>query len=61
MHPELFTTVVFIGDFGIRRSLGRGATTEAENKNLYTTDIKLINRWRKSEAERGTETGLFMR
>ena len=29
MHPELFTKVVFIGEFSIRISLRRGATMEA--------------------------------
>ena len=60
MHPELFTTGVFIGNFSLRRSLRRGATTEAENKNVDTADIKLINRWRKMEAARGTEAGLLI-
>ena len=40
---------------------GRGATTEAENKNVDTADIELINRCRKREATRGTEAGLSMR
>ena len=61
MHPELFTTGVFIGKFSLRRSLRRGATTEAENKNVDTAAIKLINRCRKREAKRGTEAGLSMR
>ena len=43
MHPELFTTGVFIGDFSLRRIPRRGATTEAENNNVDTADIKLIN------------------
>ena len=55
MHPELFTTGVFIGDFSLRRSPKRGETKEAENKNVYTAAIKLINRWRKGEAAIGTE------
>ena len=61
MHPELFTTGVSIGDFSIRRIPRRGATTEAENNNIYTATIKLINPWRKREAVRGTEAGLSMR
>ena len=60
MHPELFTTGVFIGDFSIRRSLRRGATTEAENKNVDTAAIELINRWRKRGSARRTEAGLSM-
>ena len=39
MHPELFTTGVFIGDFSLRRSPRNGSTTEAENKNMYTAAI----------------------
>ena len=36
MHSELFTTVVFIGDFSLRRSLRCGATTEGrEQKYVY--------------------------
>ena len=61
MHPELFTTGVFIGDFSLRRSPRRGATTEAKNNKVYTAAIKLINRCRKREATRGTEAGLSMR
>ena len=44
MHPELFTTGVFIGGFSIRRSPRIGATTEAENKDVDSADIELINR-----------------
>ena len=58
MHPEFFTTGVFIENFSLRRILRRGATTEAENKNVETAAIKLINRFRKREATRGTEAGL---
>ena len=61
MHPEFFTTGFFIGDYILRRTPRRGATTEAENKNVATAAIELINRWRKREAERGTESGLYMR
>ena len=43
MHPELFTTRVLIGDFSLRRSPRRGATTEAENNNVDTTSIELNN------------------
>ena len=60
IHPELFTTEFFIGCFSIKRSLGSGATMEAENKNVDTADIELINRLRKRKAERGTEAGLSM-
>ena len=58
LHPELFTTGVFVGNFSIRRSPRRGATTEAENNNMYTVDIELIIRWGGMEAERRTESGI---
>ena len=52
MHPELFTTGVFIGDLSLRRIPGSVSTTEAENNNVDTAAIKLINRWGKMEAAR---------
>ena len=61
MHPDFFTTGVFIGDFSLRIIPRRGATTEAENNNVETVAIRLINIWRKREASRGTEEGLSMR
>ena len=61
MHPELFNTGVFIGDFSLRRSPRRGATTEADNKNVDTAAIELIDRWGKRESARGIGTGLSMR
>ena len=39
MHPELFSTGVFIGYFSLRRILRCGATTEAEIKNVETAAI----------------------
>ena len=39
MYPELLTTGFIIGDFSLRRSPRRGATTEAENNNVYTAAI----------------------
>ena len=61
LKPELFTTGVFIGDFSLRRIPQRGATTEAENNNLDSVDIKLIDMWSKREAAIGKEAGLLMR
>ena len=61
MHPELFTTGVFIGDFSIRRSLRCVATTETEKKNVDTAAIEIIHRWRKRKSEIRTESGLYMR
>ena len=60
IHPELFTTGVFIGDFTSRRIPQRGATTQAENNNVDTAAIELINWRRDREAERGTEAGLLI-
>ena len=56
MHPELFTTGIFIGNFSLRRNLRRGATTEAENKNVDTAAIELINRFRKRDKSRSINT-----
>ena len=43
MHPELFTTGVFVGDFILRIIPRRGSTAEAENKNVDTASIKINN------------------
>ena len=50
MHPELFTTGFFIGYFSLKISLERGETTKADNRNVDTASIKLINRLRKRKA-----------
>ena len=60
MHPEFFTTGVFIGDFSLIRRPTRGATTDAENNNVDIAAIELIIRWSKREAERGAEAGISM-
>ena len=60
MHPELFTTVVLIGDFRLIRIPRRGATTEVEKKNVDTAAIKIINQWSKREVARGVKAGLSM-
>ena len=39
MHPELFTTGVFIGYFSLRRIPRCGATTEAEDNNMENAAI----------------------
>ena len=54
IHPELFVTGFFIGEFSLRISPRRGSTTKAENKNVDSAAIEIINLWRKSEAARGT-------
>ena len=60
MHPELFTTGVFIGDYSLRRRPRCGATTEADNNNVDTAAIQLINQWRKREEARGIEARISM-
>ena len=57
----MFTTGVFIANFSLRRSPQHVVTTEAGNNNVDTVDIKLINRWRKRDAERGKEADIYMR
>ena len=59
--PTLFYKSVALQDYSLRRSLRRGATTEAENNNVDTVTIELVNRWRKKEAAKGAEAGLTMR
>ena len=60
MHPELFTTGVFIGDYSLRRRPRCGATTEADNNNVDTAAIEPINRRSKREEARGIEARISM-
>ena len=59
--PALFSKSVALQYYSLRRSLRRGATTEAENNNVDPVTIELVNRWRKKEAAKGAEAGLTMR
>ena len=61
LRPELFTTGLSIGDFSLRKIPRRGETTDAENNNMDTVDIELINWCRKKGASKVTEAGLLMR
>ena len=61
IHPDLFTTGVFIGDFVPRRIPWSGSATEEENNNVETAVIEVINMRRKKEEARGTEAGLYIR
>ena len=60
-RSKLFSSMVAVKDFSLRRSLRRGATAESENNKVDTVAIELINRWRKKEKARGAEAGLSMR
>ena len=60
LRPELSTTGLSIGDFSLRKIPRRGETTDAENNNMDTVDIELINQWGKREAEIGKEAGILM-
>jgi hypothetical protein len=40
-------------EYGISRSFGWGATTEARNKKVSDSDIDLMNRWRGFDNARG--------
>ena len=61
LQLELLTTGVSIVYFSLRRFPRRGATTEAENNNVDTVDIELINWWWKRKSNSGTEAGLLVR
>jgi len=55
LRPELFSKAVSINKYSIWRSLYRGVTIEAENKNIVLVAIEFINRWRKKEGARGAK------
>ncbi len=59
--PQLLPSSVETTNFSLWRSLCRGAVLETTNHNVDIKVIKLINRWRKKEAARGSEAGLRMR
>ncbi len=49
-RPDLISPTVDVEfQFGLRRSLRRGSTTEVKNANLANSDLELNNRWRKKE------------
>ncbi len=60
-HSSLLPEVVETGDFSLWRSPRRGAVLETTNQDVAEKVIKLINRWRKKEAAKGSEAGLPMR
>jgi hypothetical protein len=60
-HPKLLPEVVETGDFSLWRSPRRGAVLETLNQDVAEKVIKLVNRWYKKEAARGSEAGLTMR
>jgi len=58
--PKVFPPKVNIEDYSLRRSLRRGATTEATNNKVPGNTIDLVNRWRKKEGAKGAQPGLAM-
>ncbi len=59
--PSAFSSKLDMEDYSLRRSMRRGATTQAHNNKVPTATIELINRWRKRERAKGAEPGLDMR
>jgi hypothetical protein len=59
--PLLFAPDVVIEEvYSLRRSLRRGATTEAGNQKVAKSVVDLNNRWRKIEQAKGRALGLSM-
>ena len=47
-------------EYGLFRSLRRGATTEAHNQEVGTTVIEMNNRWRKVERAKGKKASMTL-
>jgi hypothetical protein len=60
-HPRLIPEAVETKDFSLWRSPRRGGVPETTNQDVSEKVIKLINRWHKKEAAKGSEAGLAMR
>jgi hypothetical protein len=60
-HPLLLPETVDTSDFSFWRSPRQGAVLETTNQDVAEKVIKLVNRWRKKEAAKGSEAGLPMR
>jgi len=61
VKPLLFAPDVVIEDvYNLRRSLRRGATTEAGNQKIPKFIVDQNNRWRKLEQARGKALGMAM-
>ncbi len=60
-HPRLIPEAVETKDFSLWRSPRRGAVLETTNQDVSEKVIKLINRWPKKDAAKGSEAGLTMR
>ncbi len=58
--PDVFPPKASLEDYSLRRSLRRGATTEATNNKVPENTINLVNRWRKMEGAKGAQPGLAM-
>jgi len=61
VKPALFAPDVVIEEvYNLRRSLRRGATTEAGNQKVPKSIVDMNNRWRKMEQARGRALGMAM-
>jgi len=60
LDGKLFLKGVEIGDYSLRRSLRRGATSHAMNNEVHPTVIDEINRWRTYANARGCEAGFTL-
>ena len=57
-HPRLRLEAVNTEDLSLWRPPRQGVVLETANQDVAEKVIKLINRWRKKEAARGSEAGL---
>ncbi|KAL7568335.1 hypothetical protein ACA910_018467 [Epithemia clementina (nom. ined.)] len=60
-RPELLATEIKIDDeFSVRRSLRRGATTEAQNRKIPAHVVEANNRWKKHVRSHGVLPSMSM-
>ncbi len=60
-NPRLLPEAMDTSDFSLWRSPRQGAVLETTNQDVAEKVIKLVNRWRKKEAAKGSKAGLPMR
>jgi hypothetical protein len=58
-NPRLVPAVVEGTDFSLWRSPRRGAVLETMNHGVDTKVIGLVNHWRKNEAAKRSEPGVY--